>query len=162
MNLLKSINEYIGRYISLLIILMVLVQIFIVLSRYIFGLGFIKLQELMIYMHGLLFTIAAGYTLLHDEHVRVDSFYRESSVKFKSVVNFFGTLTLLLPFILTTFLMSYPYVLRSWKIFEGSPETSGLNATYLFKTVLIIFPLLLLLQAVVILINSWKNFNIKK
>ena len=113
MNLLKSINEYIGRYISLLIILMVLVQIFIVISRYIFGLGFIKLQELMIYMHGILFTLAAGYTLLHDEHVRVDSFYRESSIRFKSVVNFFGTLTFLLPFILTTFFMSYPmfYVL---------------------------------------------------
>ena len=85
MNLLKSINEYIGRYISLLIILMVLVQIFIVISRYIFGLGFIKLQELMIYMHGILFTLAAGYTLLHDEHVRVDSFYRESSIRFKSL-----------------------------------------------------------------------------
>ena len=78
---------------------MVIVQIVIVLSRYIFGLGFIKLQELMIYMHGTLFTIAAGYTLLHDEHVRVDSFYRESSEKFKNIINLIGTLILLLPFI---------------------------------------------------------------
>ena len=45
---------------------MVIVQIVTVLSRYVFGLGFIKLQELMIYMHGTLFTVAAGYTLLYD------------------------------------------------------------------------------------------------
>ena len=59
---------------------MVITQIIIVLSRYVFGIGFIKLQELMIYMHGTLFTISAGYTLLYDEHVRVDTIYRESSL----------------------------------------------------------------------------------
>ena len=162
MNILKSINEYIGRYISWLIIIMVIVQIVIVLSRYVFGLGFIKLQELMIYMHGTLFTVAAGYTLLYDEHVRVDSFYRESSKKFKNIVNLIGTLTLLMPFIIVTFLMSYPYVIRSWKILEGSPETSGLNATYIYKTTLIIFPILLFIQALVILFSSINNLKTKK
>ena len=162
MNSLKSINEYIGRDISWLLIIMVIVQIIIVLSRYIFGLGFIKLQELMIYMHGSLFTISAGYTLLYDEHVRVDSFYREATVRYKSLVNIFGTLFLLFPFILVTFLMSFPYVKRSWKILEGSPETSGLNATYLFKTALIIFPFLLLLQAIVIFTNSIKSLRNEK
>ena len=162
MHILKSINEYIGRYISWLIIIMVIVQIVTVLSRYVFGLGFIKLQELMIYMHGTLFTVAAGYTLLYDEHVRVDSFYRESSKKFKNVVNLIGTLTFLMPFIIVTFLMSYPYVIRSWKILEGSPETSGLNATYIYKTTLIIFPILLFIQALVILFSSINNLKTKK
>ena len=156
MHILKLINEYTGRYISWLIIIMVIVQIVIVLSRYVFGLGFIKLQELMIYMHGTLFTVAAGYTLLYDEHVRVDSFYRESSEKFKNTVNLIGTLTLLMPFIIVTFLMSYPYVIRSWKILEGSPETSGLNAVFLLKTALIIFPLLLLIQAISIIYRNIK------
>ena len=80
MHILKSINEYIGRYISWLIIIMVIVQIVTVLSRYVFGLGFIKLQELMIYMHGTLFTVAAGYTLLYDEHVELIHFI-ESHLK---------------------------------------------------------------------------------
>ena len=105
---------------------------------------------------------SAGYTLLYDEHVRVDSFYREATVRYKSLVNIFGTLFLLFPFILVTFLMSFPYVKRSWKILEGSPETSGLNATYLFKTVLIIFPFLLFLQAIVIFTNSIKNLRNEK
>ena len=156
MNFLKSINESVGKNISWIIIIMVVVQIIIVLARYVFGIGFIKLQELMIYMHGMLFTLASGYTLLHDEHVRVDVIYRESSLRYKSYINFFGSIFLLFPFIYILIKTSLPYVQRSWRILEGSPVTSGLNAIYILKTVLIIFPLLLLIQAIVLLIDSIK------
>ena len=156
MNFLKGINESVGKNISWIIIIMVVVQIIIVLARYIFGIGFIKLQELMIYMHGMLFTLASGYTLLHDEHVRVDVIYRESSLRNKSYINFFGSIFLLFPFIYILIKTSLPYVQRSWRILEGSPVTSGINAIYILKTVLIIFPLLLLIQAIVLLIDSIK------
>lgn len=156
MNFLKGINESVGKNISWIIIIMVVVQIIIVLARYVFGIGFIKLQELMIYMHGMLFTLASGYTLLHDEHVRVDVIYRESSLRYKSYINFFGSIFLLLPFIYILIKTSLPYVQRSWRILEGSPVTSGLNAIYILKTVLIIFPLLLLIQMIVLLIDSVK------
>lgn len=156
MNFLKGINESVGKNISWIIIIMVVVQIIIVLARYVFGIGFIKLQELMIYMHGMLFTLASGYTLLHDEHVRVDVIYRESSLRYKSYINFFGSIFLLLPFIYILIKTSLPYVQRSWRILEGSPVTSGLNAIYILKTVLIIFPLLLLIQMIVLLIDSIK------
>ena len=63
---------------------MVIIQLIIVMARYIFGIGFLKLQELLIYLHGLSFTLAAGYTLLNDEHVRVDLIYRASSDMYKS------------------------------------------------------------------------------
>ena len=65
---------------------MVIIQLTIVMARYIFGIGFLKLQELLIYLHGLSFTLAAGYTLLNDEHVRVDLIYRPSSDMYKSIV----------------------------------------------------------------------------
>jgi TRAP-type mannitol/chloroaromatic compound transport system permease small subunit len=68
---------------------MVIIQLTIVMARYIFGVGFLKLQELLIYLHGLSFTLAAGYTLLSDEHVRVDLIYRASSDKYKSVSQYF-------------------------------------------------------------------------
>ena len=67
-----------------------------------------------------------------------------------------------MPFIIVTFLMSYPYVIRSWKILEGSPETSGLNATYIYKTTLIIFPILLFIHVLVILFSSINNLKTKK
>lgn len=153
-SLFDKINEFIGKNISWFIILMVIVQLAIVMSRYIYGIGFLKLQELLIYLHGSLFTLAAGYTLLKDEHVRVDLIYREASQKYKSLINIFGSLIFLIPFCLLTFSTSLPYVRRSWKILEGSPETSGLNAVFILKTVLIIFPILLLLQSFSIIIKS--------
>ncbi|MDB9925988.1 TRAP transporter small permease subunit [Hyphomicrobiales bacterium] len=153
-SLFDKINEFVGKNISWFIILMVIVQLAIVMSRYIYGIGFLKLQELLIYLHGSLFTLAAGYTLLKDEHVRVDLIYREASQKYKSLINIIGSLVFLIPFCLLTFSTSLPYVRRSWKILEGSPETSGLNAVFILKTVLIIFPILLLLQSFSIIIRS--------
>ena len=156
-NFFEKSNKVIGEYISWFIIFMVIIQLIIVMARYIFGIGFLKLQELLIYLHGLSFTLAAGYTLLNDEHVRVDLIYRASSDMYKSIVNILGSLFFLIPFCLITYSTSLPYVKRSWKIFEGSPETSGLNAVYLLKTALIIFPLLLLIQAVSIIYRNIKK-----
>ena len=149
-------NKVIGEYISWFIIFMVLIQLTIVMARYIFGVCFLKLQELLIYLHGLSFTLAAGYTLLHDEHVRVDLIYRVSSNKYKSFINILGSFFFLIPFCLITYSTSFPYVERSWKILEGSQETSGLNAVFLLKTALIIFPLLLLIQAISIIYRNIK------
>ncbi len=149
-------NKVIGEYISWFIIFMVVIQLTIVMARYIFGVGFLKLQELLIYLHGLSFTLAAGYTLLSDEHVRVDLIYRVSSNKYKSFINILGSFFFLIPFCLITYSTSFPYVERSWKILEGSPETSGLNAVFLLKTALIIFPLLLLIQAISIIYRNIK------
>ena len=155
-NFFNKSNKVIGEYISWFIVFMVIIQLTIVMARYIFGVGFLKLQELLIYLHGLSFTLAAGYTLLSDEHVRVDLIYRTSSDKYKSVINILGSLFFLIPFCLITYSTSFPYVKRSWKILEGSPETSGLNAVFLLKTALIIFPLLLLIQAISIIYRNIK------
>ena len=149
-------NRVIGEYISWFIVFMVIIQLTIVMARYIFGIGFLKLQELLIYLHGLSFTLAAGYTLLSDEHVRVDLIYRASSNKYKSFINILGSFFFLIPFCLITYSTSFPYVKRSWKILEGSTETSGLNAVFLLKTALIIFPLLLFIQAISIIYRNIK------
>ena len=155
-NFFDKSNKVIGEYISWFIVFMVIIQLTIVMARYIFGVGFLKLQELLIYLHGLSFTLAAGYTLLSDEHVRVDLIYRASSDKYKSVINILGSLFFLIPFCLITYSTSFPYVERSWKILEGSTETSGLNAVFLLKTALIIFPILLLIQAISIIYRNIK------
>ena len=154
----EKLNKFIGEYISWFIIFMVIIQLSIVMFRYIYGVGFLKLQELLIYLHGLSFTLAAAYTLLNDEHVRVDLIYRASSKKYKSLINIFGSLLFLIPFCIITFSSSLPYVKRSWKILEGSPETSGLNAVFILKTALIIFPILLLIQGISMIYRNLISF----
>src|SRR5690554_3054538 len=96
-SLIDALNERVGRAVSWLAILMVLVQFVVVLQRYVFGIGSIWMQESIVYMHGLLFMLVAGYTLLHNSHVRVDVLYRTMSPRAKAWVDLLGTIFLIWP-----------------------------------------------------------------
>ena len=61
-----TLNERLGQAVSWLALFMVVVQFAVVLMRYVFGVGWIWVQESIIYMHAIVFLIAAGYTLLHN------------------------------------------------------------------------------------------------
>ncbi|AFK53446.1 TRAP transporter small permease subunit [Tistrella mobilis] len=74
-----AVNEGIGRVVSWLALVLVVVQFGIVLMRYVYGVGAIAVQESILIMHGVLFLVAAGYALLYDAHVRVDVFYGEAN-----------------------------------------------------------------------------------
>ena len=84
---LDAFSDRFGKTVSWLALTMVLIQTIVVVQRYVFGVSWIWLQESIMYMYGLMFLLAAGYTLLHDGHVRVDIFYREASERAKAWVN---------------------------------------------------------------------------
>ncbi len=151
---LDAINKYVGHGIAWLALLMVLTQFTVVIMRYVFAIGFIPMQESIWYLHGILFMIGAGYTLLHDGHVRVDIFYRETSAHKKALIDLAGVLVFLLPICAATWWLSWSYVANSWRILEGSTEVSGLPFIYLLKTVILVFVALLVIQGVSLAIKS--------
>lgn len=153
-KVIDSFNERLGSWIAWLALIMVLVQFVVVLMRYVFGMGSIAMQESIIYMHGLLFMLGAGYTLLHDGHVRVDIFYREASPKHKARVDIFGVVAFLIPVCVLIWIYSWPYVENAWRVFEGSKETSGIQAVFLLKTVVLVFCVLVALQGISLAIHS--------
>ena len=69
------------------------------------------------------------------------------NTKRKRIVNIFGNLFFLQPFAWVILIFSFEYVYFAWSINEISPEPGGLPFVYLFKTSLIIFPVLLILQS---------------
>ncbi|MEP0070693.1 TRAP transporter small permease subunit [Pyruvatibacter sp.] len=152
--LIDGLNNRIGRTVSWLALIMVVVQFVIVVQRYVFGIGSIWMQESIVYMHGFLFMLAAGYTLLHNGHVRVDVFYREATPRRKAMTDLFGVIFFLLPLCIAVAWLAWPYVSNSWAIFEGSKETSGIHGVYLLKTVIIIFAGLVALQGVSLAAHS--------
>ncbi len=145
---LSSVNNAIGSTVAWLTLVMVLIQFAVVVMRYAYGVNFIALQESVLYAHGAMFTLASGYTLLQDGHVRVDIFYQNMPDRTKATVDLLGTLFLLVPFMLTILYFSWDYVANAWRIQEGSRESSGLVYLYLLKTVLLMFPALLLAQGI--------------
>jgi TRAP-type mannitol/chloroaromatic compound transport system permease small subunit len=79
MKIVEKCINLLGKSISYLIPVMTLLMVIIIVSRYFFGTGRTDLQELVMYIHSLIFLGCAGYVFNQDEHVRVDIFYREAS-----------------------------------------------------------------------------------
>ena len=149
-----AVNAAIGGWVAWLAIAMVLVQFTVVVLRYVFGVGFIVLQESMNYLHGFLFLLGAGYTLLVNGHVRVDIFYREATVRTKAWVDLLGSLLLLIPMCVLVIWASWGPVLQSWRTLEGSPETSGIPAVFLLRTAIPAFAVLMIVQGVSVAAKS--------
>ena len=151
----KTINS-LGKFISLMIPAMTILMIVIIVAKYFFGIGLTGLQELVMYIHALVFLGCAGYVHYKDEHVRVDIFYRESSKKYKKKVNFILSLLFLIPLCFVIGYFSIELINMAWKIKEVSTEAGGLGYVYLQKTLIILFPITLLLTIIHQFIkNKW-------
>lgn len=151
-RILDGISETIGRVIAWFTLLMVLIQFLVVLLRYVFaapgflGVSSLWWQESIIYLHGSLIMLGAGYTLLHDGHVRVDIFYAEASDKVRDWTDLLGSLLFLLPVCWVMWWSAAPNVAMSWSMHEGSPEASGIPYRYLLKSTVLAAAVLLALQ----------------
>ncbi|MGI9409042.1 MAG: TRAP transporter small permease subunit [Hyphomicrobiaceae bacterium] len=151
---IDATNEYIGRAVSWLALAMVLIQVIVVVMRYVFGLSILVMQESIWYMHSIVFLVAAGYTLLHDAHVRVDIFYGAASRRGKAMIDLFGVLFILLPVCIMLWVVAWPYVAAAWKVREGSVEVSGIQGVYLLKTCMLVFSATLFIQGISLAIKS--------
>jgi TRAP-type mannitol/chloroaromatic compound transport system permease small subunit len=149
------LNDWLGTKIAWLALAMVLLQFVIVLMRYVFGLGSVKLQESIVYLHATIFMVGAGYTLLHNGHVRCDIFYSAATPRARAWVDRFGVIVFLLPMCALIAVVAWPYVAAAWAVLEGSPEGSlGIPGVFLLKTVILVFAALLALQGIALAIHS--------
>lgn len=145
---IDAFSEWTGRVVSWLTLGMVLVTFLIVVLRYAFNLGWIAMQESVLYMHATVFMLGAAYTLRHDQHVRVDIFYRRLGPRGRALVDLAGTLLLLVPVCGYILFSSRDYVREAWAIHEASPEAGGLPWVYVLKTLIPLLAVLLLVQGV--------------
>jgi TRAP-type mannitol/chloroaromatic compound transport system permease small subunit len=145
---IDRITAAVGRIATWCSLYVVIAEFAVVVFRYALGFGSIRLQESVLYAHAGLFMLAAAWTLQIDGHVRVDIFYARGTARTRAVVDLLGAVVFLLPFAAVLFALTLPYVERSWRIFEGSPQPSGLPFVYLLKTVILVFAALIGLQGV--------------
>ena len=154
---IDGLNDGVGRTVSWLTALMVVVTTMDVTLRYVFNVSFVFVQDLEWHLFAVIFLCAAGFTHLKDGHVRVDIIYSRLSPGKKAFINFAFALLFLFP---TCFLMiktSLPFIERSWAVLEGSPDPGGLPARYLLKAAIPVGFFLLALQG---LSETIKNFHV--
>jgi len=155
LSLINRLNETVERIVSWFVLVMVIHTFVVVVLRYFFNVGWVWMQELVIYMHAVVFLLACPATLRKDGHVRVDIFYRNFSPKKQAWVNLLGSLFLLLPACFVIFYVAFPYVVDSWQVMEGSKDGGGLEAVYLLKTLIIVFSVLTALQGISLIGKSY-------
>ena len=148
------LNEWVGRGVAWVTLGLVLVIFVDVVMRYMFRTSFVFTQELEWHLFAFIFLIGAGYTLLHDGHVRVDILYQRLGTRGKAWINLVGVLLFLFPGCIMIIVTSFKFVYSSWAIMEGSPDPGGVPFRFIVKGTIPVGFCLLLLQGTSLGIHS--------
>ncbi|HSE95585.1 MAG TPA: TRAP transporter small permease subunit [Methylomirabilota bacterium] len=145
---IDAFQERLGRGVSWLMVGLVAVVFGDVVFRYAFNRSFVFVQELEWHLFGLIYLLAAGYTLLHNEHVRVDILYTKLAPRSQARLDFILVWLFLVPSCLLVIYTAWPFVRNSFMVQEGSADPGGIPARWVIKSAIIVGFALLLLQGV--------------
>jgi TRAP-type mannitol/chloroaromatic compound transport system permease small subunit len=123
---IDALNEGIGRLIYWLILAMVLISAANALSRYALNMASNAWLELQWYLFAAVFLLAAGYTLLHNEHIRIDIVSGLFKRRTRLWIDVFGTVFFLLPMSLYLMWSGWEPFMNAWTSGEVSGSAGGL------------------------------------
>lgn len=153
-NAINRFNDWLGRTVAWAGLAMVLLGVAIVILRYGLNLGWVALQESVLWLNGALILLGAAYALRHDAHVRVDIFYARLGPRGRAWTDLLGTVLLLWPLCAVWTWVCLDYVAASWRMGESSQEAGGLPGVFLLKSLLLCAPVLLALQGLAMFLSS--------
>ncbi len=151
---ISSLNEHIGKAVSGLNVLLIVIVCVDVVARYAFKHSSAAFYELEWHIFSMIFLMGAGWTLRHDQHVRVDILYAKANPHLQALLDIIGVVLLLIPFSLTLIVTALPYALVAFQTSEGSPDTGGLPCRWIIKSAIVIGAGLILLQGLAMLFEK--------
>jgi len=123
---IDRLNEFIGKSVSWLILLAILVSAANAVIRKIFDISSNAWLELQWYLFGAAFMLAAAYTLKQNEHIRIDIVYGLFSRRVQHWIDLLGHILFLMPFVTLMVVYFVPYVSLSFHSGEMSTNAGGL------------------------------------
>lgn len=123
---IDALNERVGRAVLWLVLFATLISATNAGMRYAFDMASNAWLELQWYLFAAIFLLAAGYTLKHNGHVRIDILYGRLTERGRAWVDLIGTLFFLLPFSLLMLWFSWPSFVDAFQHSEMSPDAGGL------------------------------------
>jgi TRAP-type mannitol/chloroaromatic compound transport system permease small subunit len=123
---IDAINDRLGKAAAWLVLIAVLISAGNAVLRKAFGFSSNAFLEMQWYLFAAVFLIGGGFTLLRQEHVRIDLLYNRFSRRTQIYIDIFGTLFFLLPFALLLTRLSWPFFYGAWLSNEHSPNAGGL------------------------------------
>ena len=125
-RLIDTLTERVGRLVIWLVLVATLISAGNALARYALGESSNAWLEIQWYLFGGMFLLAAGYTLKHNGHVRIDIFYNRLSPRGQAWIDLAGGLLFLLPMAMLLMWLSWPMFFEAWQTQEHSPDAGGL------------------------------------
>ena len=143
-NLMDRISTWIGKYVIWLILASTLISSVNALVRKIFNTGSNAYLEVQWYLFAASFLIAAGYTLLNNEHVKIDVFSSRFSKETQIKIDIFGFIAFLIPMCLAILWYGIPFFYKGLMSGEMSSNAGGLIRWPVYAMIPLGFGLLLL------------------
>ena len=123
---IDALNEEIGKLTYWLILAAVLISTGNALVRYTFNSSSNAWLEIQWYLFSFVFLFCAGYTLLHNQHVRIDVVTSHFSARTRAWIDILGTLLFLLPMAIAIMWLSWPIFIDAFTTKEISANAGGL------------------------------------
>ena len=125
-RLIDALTERVGRLVIWLVLAATLISAGNALVRYTLGESSNAWLEIQWYLFGAMFLLAAGYTLKHNGHVRIDILYNRLGPRGQAWIDLVGGLLFLLPMAVLLTWLAWPMAHEAWVTQEMSPDAGGL------------------------------------
>lgn len=125
-RVIDALNTFIGKSVAWLLLIDVLISSINAVTRKVFDLSSNAWLEAQWYLFSAVFLFAAAFTLLSNEHVKVDLVYGRMSRRVQLWIEVIGTILFLFPFCLITIYLSVPIFISKFASGEISNNTGGL------------------------------------
>ena len=125
-RLIDALTERIGKAVLWLVLIVVLVSAANAIMRYTIHYSSNAFLEIQWYLFGVIFLFSSGYTLLRNEHVRIDLISSKFSKRGQVWIDIFGILFFLMPMAVVIMLLSWPVFMHAFESQEMSNSAGGL------------------------------------
>jgi TRAP-type mannitol/chloroaromatic compound transport system permease small subunit len=139
---IDRLSEFVGRAVAWLVLAAVLISAANAVVRKAFNTSSNAFLEIQWYLFAGVFLLAAGYTMLRQEHVKIDVILHRFSKRTQIKVEIFGIVVFLFPLVYTVVALVWPLVMRAYVSGEMSQNAGGLVRWPVFAIVPIGFTLL--------------------
>jgi TRAP-type mannitol/chloroaromatic compound transport system permease small subunit len=125
-RMIDALNERVGKAVYWLVLVAVVLSAGNAIIRKLFNMSSNAFLEAQWYLFSAVFLLCAGFTLLRNEHVRIDVLAGRLSHKAQAWIDVFGTVFFLLPMAAAFIWLSWPVFVRTWVHNEISTNAGGL------------------------------------
>ena len=153
LKFLDGFSEWSGRIFMWLVVPLAILVVFEVIARRFFSSGHVWSTEVIDFIYGPHFMLAAAYTLLYKAHVRIDVIYGKFSPRTRGILDIITYMVFFFPFAIIVLYQGVIFAHTSWSIGETS-DSAALRIVPLIKTMIPVSIGLLLIQGIATYIRA--------